>query len=298
MAKRKKLSDKQLEGRRRYFAQAWHHRIPASERKQAKHAPGGQRVVQSCMLASLVCAMVWYAVAAMVHGSASVFLVVGFLSVDGLPALAYGLGVLLLATGLALHLHQRHWPNYKPAQYQQLRSAAYWTASFALGLALLGFLMGLSAQPQLQSSMTDPQASWPLWPTMLSWRVFLFFSQTKLFHIIMVVGIASMLLALLCFKVGWIRLGFMGNGLISLSVAAYFLGDAAYQYAVTRGLGLLQDAELLAYYVQQPAHANAWISVCQSIGWGALALGLLLSCGVWTFSKTEIEQTAVRLEAT
>jgi hypothetical protein len=297
MAKKKKLSDKQLEGRRRYYAQAWHHKSPASELKQAKHAPGGQRMVQSCMLASLVCTMVWYAVAAIVHGSASVFLVAGFLSVDGLPAIAYGLGLMVLASGWALHVHERHWPSYKAAQYQELRRAANWSAACLLGLALLGLLMGPGLMPQLQRMMIDPQASWPLWPTVLSWRVFLFFSQTKLFHVIMMVGIASMVLALLCFKVGWIRLGFMGNGLISLSFAAYFLGDASYQYAVTRGLGQLQDAELMAHYLQQPAQANAWISVCQSIGWGALAMGIVLSCGIWTYSKSELAQAAARADA-
>lgn len=295
MAKSKKLSDKQLSGQRRYLAQAWHHKSPPSAIKLANHVPGGQRVVHTCMLASLVCAMALYAVAAVVHGSVSVFLVSGFLPMDGLSALVYGLGVLLLAVGFALHVHERHWPAYKPAQYQELRRAAYRTATFALGLALLGLFMGPS---QPQRMMIDPQASWPLWPTVLSWRLFLYFSQTKLFHPILIVGVVSMVLGLLCMKAAWVRMGFMAYGVTSLTIAAYFLGDAAYQYAVTRGLGLLQDAELLAYYVQQPAHANAWISVCQSIGWGALALGLLLSCGVWTFSKTEIEQTAVRLGAT
>jgi hypothetical protein len=293
MAKKKKLSYKQLEGRRRYYGQAWHHKSPPSALRLANNASGGQRVVQSCMLASSVCAMVWYALAAVVHSSVSVFVVFGFLPVDGMPAMAYGLGVLLLASGWALQVHERHWPSYKAAQYQELRRAVYWTAACVLGLALLGSLMGPS---MLQRVTLDAHASWPLWPTVLSWRVFLYFSQTHLFHVILIVGMLGFLTGLVCLKLSWIRLGFVGYGFASLSVAGYFLGDASYQYAVTRGLGRLQDTELIAHYLLQPGQANAWISVCQSVGWGALALGLLLSCGVWTFSKAEIKQAAARID--
>jgi hypothetical protein len=128
MAKRKKLSDKQMEGRRRYYEQAWHHRSPPSELKQTNSTPGAQRVIQSCMLASVVCVMVWYAIAAIVHGSASVFIVEGFMTIDGLAAITYGISVLLLAAGYALHAHERHWHRYKPDQYRDLRRISYWTA--------------------------------------------------------------------------------------------------------------------------------------------------------------------------
>jgi hypothetical protein len=298
MAKRKKLSLKQLEGRRRYYEQAWHHRSPPSELEQSHSAPGAQRVIQSCMLASLVCVMAWYAIAAVVHSSASIFLFEGFMAVDGVAAIAYGISILLLAAGYALHVHERHWSSYKADQYRELRRTAYWTAAVFFGLAILVFLLSFKELPELQRVAIAPQASWPLWPTAASWRVFLFFSQTHLFHTILISGAVSFAVALLCMKLTWIRLGFVGYAAGSLSIAAYFLGDASYQYAVTRKLAQLQNPDFMAHYLQQPAQANAWISVCQSLGWGALAIGLLFLWSAWGYSKSEIALAAARVQAT
>ena len=297
MAKKKKLSDKQMEGRRRYYGQAWHHRSPPSELKQASSTPGAQRVIQSCMLASVLCVMVWYAIAAIVHGSASVFIVEGFMTINGLAAITYGISVLLLAAGYALHVHERHWPRYKPDQYRQLRRTAYWTAAVFLCLALLVFLLSFKAMPELQRALIAPQASWPLWPTAASWRVFLYFSQTHLFHTILITGVVSFAVAIVFMKLTWIRFSFVGYAAGTLSFAAYFLGDASYQYAVTRKLAQLQNPDFMAHYLQQPAQANAWISVCQSLGWGAMAIGLLFLWSAWGYSKAEIALAAVRAEA-
>jgi hypothetical protein len=73
----------------------------------------------------------------------------------------------------------------------------------------------------------------------------------------------------------------------AFSAALGTLGMASYDYALTRGLTRLQDAQLLADYAYQPQMINADIVLWQTLGWGCLLMGSLIVYALLTLKRDE-----------
>lgn len=238
-----------------------------------------QKLIQSCLLGVVAAVLGAYGLSGFVYGYLHFFVLEGFAQLHGGSALALSAGSLAWACGLATHLVQRHWRGASVPWCAWVRKRAFWSGAVLWAAALLiEVLVGLRLGRAGQPVAIAPDAQWFLAPLPWVWRAFIGFAADRVVGRLIVVGLASLLLGCLCLqKAAFARAGMVGLGLASGCLGAYFLGDAAYQYASGRGLlkNVLGVAELGKELARNPGSYNAWTFVCWWGGWAFIAMGSL-----------------------
>lgn len=166
-----------------------------------------------------------------------------------------------------------------------LRGAGLLVAAIAGASALVGrglMAMGLDvfARPVIALA---PRAEWPLWPLDSVWPALLPLARDDVVLCLIVMGVvlffATQFLAWRKVRRAWLPLAVI----LPLMVAAAYLGSAGYDFAAARGLGGLQDADLVAALARDPGRHNfyTFLSLWMAIGCVAVALpiGYLIGRG-------------------
>ena len=143
--------------------------------------------------------------------------------------------------------------------------AAIAGASALVGRGLMALGLDVFTRPVIAFA---PQAEWPLWPLTTVWPVLLPLARDDLVLGLIVTGVllffASQFLASRKVRGAWLPLAFT----LPLMVAAAYLGSAGYDFAAARGLGGLQDADLVRGLARDPGRHNfyAFLSLWVAIG--------------------------------
>lgn len=218
-----------------------------------------------------------YGVSGFVFGYLHFFMPGGFALLSGVPALAVSVGSMALAAGWGSHVVQRHWSTANAKRCKRVRTLSYRLCGALWGAALLAIVVGPASRPVALA----PDADWFLAPLPWVWRLFLGFAADRMVGKLLAVGVVSLMLAFLFIKTSGVRIAIVCIGIVLCCLGAYFLGDAAYQYASGRGLlkNALGVAELAGDRARNPGSFNAWTFVCWWGGWTAVAFGSLAIAG-------------------
>jgi hypothetical protein len=237
-----------------------------------------QQLVNSGFL--LVCAWVTflYGVSGLVFGYLPVFVLDGFLPLQGVPAVFVAAGSIAMGTAMGSHVVQRHWSTASAQSCAAIRRRAWKLAggSLALGIALMFLVLFGNLHALARPVAVQPDAEWMLAPLPWAWPHALPLARQKVSTFLMVAGFAAGLAMLLFIKLQWTRLAFICMALVLLAAGAYFVGDSAYGYAATRSLAGIRDLEEAAAWRANPGLANAWLWLAWWGGATALAAGVLM----------------------
>lgn len=163
------------------------------------------------------------------------------------------------------------------------RGAALLVAAIAGASALAGrglMAMGLDvfARPVIALA---PQAEWPLWPLASVWPALLPLARDDVVLGLIVMGVVlfftTQFLAWRKVRGAWLPLAFI----LPLMVAAAYLGSAGYDFAAARGLGGLQDADLVNALAREPGRHNyyTFLSLWMAIGCAGVVLPICYLVG-------------------
>lgn len=258
----------------------------------AKARPARQ-LLNSCALGVSAAVMVAYGLSAFIFGQLHFFVGDGFSLLNGLTALAAAGGCVAVGIGWGTHLVQRHWSAAVGQRCGSVRLKAYgiwalfWLAALAIellgdrGIGWPGLTVGIA-----------PAAQWPLFPVPVVWPSFVRFASD---------GVVSRLggLAVVCVMLGVLlvhgfsrpRPGMVLYGLAVCALGAYFLGDAAWQYAAARNLAGLGNTEMAKSLAANPAGHNAWTFVCWWGGWAAIGMGIILIASGFLISSRTLQDS-------
>lgn len=233
--------------------------------------------------------MLFYGLGAVLHGAAEILVVETF---TGVGASLWGWGMLVFHCGLLSHVVQQYVMFGSVEFYRVLRKILYW---FGGGLLVLGWAVGIVSAvryPAMASWALNSQAEAPLWPTAITLKIFIFGARDSVVVTLQLIGLLGILFFALFQKLKLERVSILGICPALFCLAVYFLGDAAYQFVITRQLGVLRNAPLYADYLKTPGLVNAWIVFCQTVGWISLSLAAMFLYLLCTDRSTDMLKAA------
>ncbi len=247
--------------------------------------------LQWVFAAGLAC----YSLAGLMHGSLAMFVLDGFFIVKGLPALMYAGACLCLALAwAAVLLNQR----------DKLAEGAVLIRGLLLAFAVLvaaAFLVAMLAPPASaavrRSWGLSPASDAPLFPIALTWRLWLPFALDAMVWRMVAVSVMSLAAMFLCHAFRMPRAYLFFMGLLVLPLAAYFLGDGAYQYVTSRQLAGPSRPEFAAGYRSHPGEFNAWLVACQVMGGSMAAFGCAMVYAAFRYSEPTTQRLVARWQA-
>ena len=245
-----------------------------------------QRFVNSAGLAALVLLLALYALCGLVFGVLPVFVLEGFMPMQGVLAVAGAVGSAALAFGWGTHLVQRHWSTASTHRSEALRQASYWISGAGLALAAVSVVAVLVADLHFLARPLGlaPKAEWMLAPLPWLWPPAVVFARDAFVIRLIVAGAIFVVLFLLFHKLGWTRCKMVFLGLVLWTAGLYFIGDGAYLYAAARALGglrvppleqalLARTREALTASVQWEELETDWVCLdAELLPWSAKAL--------------------------
>lgn len=225
-----------------------------------------QQFFNSVALGLAVAIVLAHALSAVVFGHVPVFLLEGFVTLQGVSARAMAAGSLALALGWSSHLVQRHWSGASSADCSKFRRWCYVVTAICWVAVMPAEALSLSPSPRWAG--LAPTSELLFSPLPRVWRSLLPLGSNRVAGILLPAGAAAFALSLLFLKgIKWPRGFLFCLGAAACVVGFYFLGEAAFEYGAARGLqGVTPDyaRELKA----NPGHYNAW----NFLSWlGALA---------------------------
>lgn len=181
----------------------------------------------------------------------------------------------------ALPPHVFPQPRSSPLRIACLGVAAVACASALVGRATLALGWQAFARP----GGIAPQAEWPLFPLQWVWPWLLPLTRRPV--VLGLIGAGAVLLVA-AYLMNWRKVRgawFPFLTVLPMLVALNFLGDAGFDYAAARGLGGLDEPELVRALAQYPGRYNVFtfLSLWGAIGFGTV--GLIL--GFW-FGRSRV----------
>lgn len=166
-------------------------------------------------------------------------------------------------------------PRSSPLRIGCLSVAAVACMSALAGRATLALGWQAFARP----GGLAPQAEWPLYPLQWIWQWLLPLARDRFVLGLIGVGavlfVAAQLMAWRKVRGAWFPLLVVLPMLLTLN----FLGSAAFDFAAARGLGGLNEPELVSALAQQPGRYNIFTFLSL---WGAIGFGTVgLIVGFW-----------------
>jgi len=167
-----------------------------------------------------------------------------------------------------------------------LRIACLGVAAVACASALVGrATLALGWQAFARPGGIAPQAEWPLFPLQWAWPWLLPLTRRPV--VLGLVGVGAVLLAA-AYLMNWRKVRgawFPFLTVLPMLVMLNFLGDAGFDYAAARGLGGLDEPELVRALAQYPGRYNifTFLSLWGAIGFGTV--GMIL--GFW-FGRSRV----------
>jgi hypothetical protein len=240
-----------------------------------------QRFVNSAGLAALVLLLALYALCGWVFGVLPVFVLDGFLPLQGVPAVAGAVGSAALAFAWGTHLAQRHWSGASAKACEGMRQAAYWISGAGWALAAVSVVVVIVADLHFLARPLGlaPKAEWMLAPLPWVWPRAVVFARDAFVVRLIVAGAIFVVLFLLFHKLAWTRCKMVFLGLVLWTAGLYFIGDGAYLYAAARALGGLRLPPLEQALQADPGLHNAWTWLAWWGGWTSVAFGTLVLAG-------------------
>jgi hypothetical protein len=229
-----------------------------------------QRFFNSTGLGVTVAVMLAYALSGVVFGYLPLFVLEGFVMLQGAAAWLGAVGTTLLALGWATHLVQRHWSSASAPACKTFRHVCYVAVATCMCLIVLAELPG-----RLRWSGLAPASEWLFAPLPWIWQHLLPLGSPKVTGKLFLAGGVSLALVFFFLKIEWRRAFIFFLGVVACIAGFYFLGDAALDYSAARGLpGASPD------YAKElktnPGRYNAWNFLSWLGALACLAYGVLM----------------------
>jgi hypothetical protein len=251
-----------------------------------------QQFFNSTALGVAVAVVLAHALSGVVFGYLPVFVVEGFVTLQGVSARIMAAGSLALALGWSSHLVQRHLSSASSVNCSWFRRWCYIVTSVCWAAVLP--IEALSLSPSPRWAGLAPASEALFWPLPWVWRDLLPLGSNRVAGRLLPAGAVAFALCLLFLKgIKWPRGFLLCLGAAACVAGFYFLGEAAFEYGAARGLqGATPD------YARElkvnPGHYNAWNFLSWLAASACLAYGVLLTAAAFVIRADALDAVAAR----